>query len=454
MTRSGVRLVLVAGLLPVAAGCATHTTPPVVPARPSPAVDYPRPDIPAGLTVAPDVRSQHLDAWQRLQAGDSRTASREFQAILKRNPTFYPAEAGLGFVQLAARQFKNANASFAAALAANDRYLPAWLGQSDAWLGLGRDAEAIDAMTHVLALDPRRDAVRTRLELVRFRLTQTLIEAGRRAAAAGHLDEAEQQFEQALGQSPQSTMILHELAAVETTARKYDEAEAHARKAVEIEPRDAEGQAALGAVLESRGKFREASVAYGRAAAIEPRPDWRTHSADLREKAELAALPADFADLPSAPSVSRAQVAAFIGIRLESLINAAPRRMTDVATDVRAHWAEPWILPVTRAGVMNIFPNHTFQPAATMRRVDLASVVAALVRLAGTSHPADMARWQAARPRFADLPVTHVSYPVVALAVASGAMAPDEAGRFAPTRLASGADLDAAVRRLTQLSTP
>jgi tetratricopeptide (TPR) repeat protein len=307
-------------------------------------------------------------------------------------------------------------------------------------------------MERVLMLDPRREAVRTRLELVRFRLTQSLIESSRKAKSAGRLDEAEKQLEQALVLSPQGTLILHELSLVEVAANHLDEAETHARKATEIEPREAEWQAALGAVLEQRGKFRDASAAYARAVAIEPKPEWRTRSAELREKADLAALPADFGNLPTAESITRAQVAVFVGIHLDTLIEGAPRRVTEVAIDVRTHWAAPWILPVTRAGVMTILPNHTFQPDTTMRRSDLAAVVAALVRLVGSSHAADLARWQAARPRISDLPVTHVSYAAAALAVSAGAMKLDDAGRFQPTRQASGADLDAAVRRMAQLT--
>ena len=444
-------VMLVAALC--SAGCASQPVSapkPVVAA--APATTYPMPDIPAGLATVPGVRTQHAEAWRQFQNGDVRGASRVFADLLKQSPGFYPAEAGLGFVELAARHYKNASARFATATAANDRYLPAWIGQADALLGLNRDAEAIAAMEKVLALDPRREAVRTRLDLVRFRLTQSLLENGRRARSAGRFDEAEQQFQQALRQSPDSTMILHDLTLTEVASKRFEDAETHARRATEIEPRDAEWQAMLATVLEARGKLREASAAYGRAVALDPRPEWRTKAADLREKAELAALPASFAQLPSASSVTRAEVAAFIGIRLDAVIEAAPRRVPDIATDVRTHWAAPWILPVTRAGVMSIYANHTFQPAAAVRRGDLAAMVAALLRIVGAGRPADLARWQAAKPRFSDLSAAHVSYPAVALAVGAGAMSADSSGRFDPSRLATGADLATAVRRVAQLS--
>ncbi len=307
-------------------------------------------------------------------------------------------------------------------------------------------------MEHVLALDPGRDAVRTRLELVRFRRTQALIEAGRRAREAGRLDDAGRQLQEALALSPESTMILHELTLVETAAHEYDEAEAHAREAIRLEPRNAEWQAALGTVLEARGKLSEAAAAYARAVAIDPQPEWSVRSADLRERAERAALPPEFGRLRTATTVTRAQVAALIGIRLSDLIRRAPRRVAEVATDVRTHWAAPWILPVTGAGIMAIYPNHTFQPDQIVRRGDLATIVAGLVRLAGSGPGSDVARWEQARPRFPDLPSSNLYYRAAALAVASGAMTAEAGGQFDATRPVTGAELDAAVARVAQLS--
>ena len=96
----------------------------------------------------------------------------------------------------------------------------------------------------------------------------------------------------------------------------------------------------------------------------------------------MAAVPAEFREMPTAPTVTRAEVAALIGTRLGRLIEAAPKRVAAVATDVRTHWAAPWILPVTQAGVMEIQPNHTFQPAALVRRDNLAQIVGQLLALA------------------------------------------------------------------------
>lgn len=450
MTRLARRSIVILAAI-VVAGCAGRSRAVMAPGAPR-FPDFPRLEIPVNLRVAQDVRDRHELAWQRLQAGDLRNAGRDFNESLKRAGTFYPAETGLGFVALAGRDFKQAASRFSAALAKNDRYLPAWLGMADAQVGLGNDGEAISALERAIEIDPKRETLRDRLELLRFKEVQALIGAGQRARQANRFDEAGRLLERALTLSPTSTIILRELAALETARGSLDAAEEHARRAIQLDANDAESHAALGAVLEARERYRDAAAAYGRAAAIDPRPLWRERGNALREKANLSAIPAEFRELPAAVTVSRAQVAALIGTRLEILLERAPKKATVVATDVRTHWAAPWILPLTQAGIMEVLPNHTFQPGATVRRADLAKVIAQLLAVVATERQIDLSRWRAARPRFADLPPGNVFYNAAALAVASGAMDTREGDRFQPTRPVSGAELVAAIDRIEQLA--
>lgn len=437
----------------VAGACATSRPAPVAGAPVAPRfAAYPAPELPADLRVPDDLRARHEAAWVRLQAGDLRGAAREYSAVLNQAPDFYPARVGLGYVDLANGNYRDAEPRFAAGVAANDQYLPAWVGQAEVLVGLGRDADAIVALERVLALDPGREAVRTRLELLRFRLTQSSIGAGVQARADGRYGEAVLHFEHALAQAPGSTMILSELARTEIAAGRLDQAERHIRESMQLEPREADWQALMGEVLEARGQFADAAEAYARADLLEPDEALRVRGRELRERAEFEALPAEFRTIVAAATITRADVAAFVGIHLKELVAAAPVRATTVATDVRTHWAASWILPVTRAGIMPVFPNHTFQPGTAVRRGDLAGVMAVLVQMAAGPRSADLNGWEAARPQFADLPGSNLFYAPSALVTAAGVMAPDTNGRFEPTRPATGAELDQAVRRVAAIA--
>lgn len=450
-SRAFVRYTAIALAALVVASCSSNPSPKAPPpANIAPKYpDYPVPVIPEALKVTPEIRDLQDVAWRRLQAGDLRGASRDFGELLKRSPNLYPAETGLGYASLAGRDFKPAAAHFLTALTQDNKYLPAWQGLAEAHLAGGNTTEAMAALERVVTLDPKSEAAKTRLELLRFRQVQSLIDMSRKERQSGRLEDAQASLERALGLSPSSVLILRELSVVEAARGALDPAEAHARRAIQLDAGDADSQAQFGAVLEARGRLREAANVYAKAASIDPK--WKEKAEDLKDKADMAAVPAEYRAMPTAETVTRAEVAALIGIKLESLIDKAPKRATAVATDVRTHWAAPWILPVTQAGVMDISPNHTFQPAAIVRRDHLAQIVSQLVPLAVASRPADLAKWRAARPKFADLSTSNVYYGAAALAVSVGAMtAADD--RFQPTRPATGQEVVAAIARIGQLT--
>ena len=154
--------------------------------------------------------------------------------------------------------------------------------------------------------------------------------------------------------------------------------------------------------------------------------------------------------------MTRAQLAALFGVRLDALLTRAPRRNAVVLTDTRDNWASPWIQSVSRAGVMEPFPNHTFQPNAVVRRGDLAlAVTRALSLIAAGGGSADArlaASWRNSRRRFPDLSPGHLSYPAASAAVDAGVMQAADDGSFQLQRPATGAEALAAVRKLEELS--
>jgi tetratricopeptide (TPR) repeat protein len=437
---------LFAGLL--GAGCVDHA-PPVVGVLPP--ASFAELVVPKDLNAPAAVLDRHQRGWAELRAGRLQEASGDFTDALKRAPAFYPAEAGLGDVALAMQQYAQAAAHFDAALARNTAYVPALLGRVDASLALKDEAAAIDALERLVAIDPGREDAKSRLNVLRVKAVERELTMASAARASNDLEAAHAAFARALVMSPSSAVILRGLVDVELAAGQLDEALTHARAAVSADATDAESCAMLGEVLEAQGLHAAARDAFERAVALDPRPEWRASLDAARRQAAAAALPAEYRAIPTAASVTRAQVAALVANHLKGVIDDAPKRAAVVITDLRGNWAASWILAVARTGIMDALPNHTFQPGATVARTDLARVVAQVLGLLAPSHQQEAVAWRAARPRFADVPAEHLAYPAVALAVTVGAMTADS-GHFGPTRPASGADLVAAVARLERLA--
>jgi tetratricopeptide (TPR) repeat protein len=434
----------------VLAACAPRVSPPPLPA----ALEHPEfifPALPPSLARSPG--ADGIDrGWRFLQSGDQGNADREFSSALERTPGLYPAQTGLAYVALARRDHDRALAAFGAVLQAEPAYVPALVGRGQALLGTGRDEAALAAFEAALAADASLADVRRRVEVLRFRNIQDVIEGARAAATAGRREEARSAYVRALEASPDSAFLHRELADVERRLGATGAALDRFRRASTLDPGDATSLIQIGELLEQQQDFAGAEAAYRNAADIEPSGDLSRRIAVAAERAREARLPAEFRAIAASPQITRGELAALIGIRLEGVIRSAAAREV-VVTDVRGHWAEPWITQVARAGAIEPFANHTFQPRTRLRRGDLATAVSRLIALMATSNPA-LRVHLTARPRIADMPPGHLNYPAASVAVASGVMRLQDDGRFQVAQPVSGAEALEAIDRLRALGGP
>jgi hypothetical protein len=181
--------------------------------------------------------------------------------------------------------------------------------------------------------------------------------------------------------------------------------------------------------------------------AIEPSDALQAKVDDARDHAALAALPDEYKAIAQAPQITRADLAALIGVRLAGVVQHGRRREGVLITDIRRSWAAAWIISVARAGIMEPYANHTFQPESVVRRIDLAQAVSRiLARLPQTGND-----WLGARVTFTDMPPGHLAYAAASAAVASGAMTA-AAGAFQPSKPVSGAEAIQAMEKLETLA--
>ena len=107
----------------------------------------------------PAAEERHKAGWLWLQAGDLKAAERNFDAALKLSETFYPSEAGLGYVGLAKKDLDDAATHFDRAVVANPRYVPALVGRGEALLGLGERDMALKSLEAAVVADPSLGAL-------------------------------------------------------------------------------------------------------------------------------------------------------------------------------------------------------------------------------------------------------------------------------------------------------
>ena len=445
------RKLLAAALLAFSA-CAPKIVPaPVVTTPKFP--EYAQPPVPPSFAGGAAALLESR-GWAFFQSGDLKTAEREFSAALHAAPEFYPAETSLGYLELARKDPKAALPHFDRALELSPQHadVPALLGRGESLLALSREPEALAAFSAALAADPSLTDLARRVEVLKFRNAEQGIARARDAARAGRLEEAVQAYTTAIAASPESPFLYRELAAVERQKGDLDAALEHFRRASALDPGDARSLAQIGEILESRGDTIGAQEAYTRSLAIEPNAEVEKHVADLRARAELARLPAEYRAIDDAPQLTRADLAALIGIRLAPLLQGGRRGDAALITDVRNNWAATWIVAVARAGVMDPFANHVFQPRTLVRRVDLAQAIGRLLARVETQSPGRTKDWQSARLRFSDLSAGHLAYPAASMAVAAGVLKTEENNAFRPSKVVTGAEAIDAIEKVGALA--
>jgi tetratricopeptide (TPR) repeat protein len=409
------------------------------------------PTAPANLGP-PDLVDAHTRAWQFLQAGDTKAAERDFGSILKISPGFYPAEAGLGYSAFARKDSQAALAHFERALAVNTTYAPALAGKGDALLVLGRTDAALDAFQSALAADPGLTPLRERVDVLKFRLAQDNIANARKAADAGKFDDARRRYESAIAASPESAFLYRELASVEHRSSDDTAALASAQKAARMDPSDVRALTLIAQIYEAQSAWTQAADAYAAVNAVDPTDATAAKIETMRENVAFEAMPEEYRHIDQSPAITRAQLAALMAVRLKSSLKPGVGSAGLVIVDTRGNWAAQWIQEIVRAGVMDTFPNHTFQPSLAIRRVDLAQAVTNTLALIEQQKPKLLAQWREAHPAIPDVSPSNLSYPAVAMAVSSGVMGTLENGTFQLTRPVSGSEALDTVSKLAALA--
>jgi thioredoxin-like negative regulator of GroEL len=217
--------------------------------------------------------------------------------------------------------------------------------------------------------------------------------------------------------------------------------------AIEVLSSDTTGDRAvalrLASVLTDEGDLERAEAVYQSLLARDPADRAaREGRAEVRDRRERRGLPEEYGRIPAAERVSRADLAALLAVRVPALGRNGPGEAR-VAVDIGGSWAKDQIASVLSYGVMDVYPNHTFQPGATVRRVDLARAAARVLERLG---------WpRAAAPRPTDVPRSHLDADAVDRVLGAGLMALTEAGAFEPWRPVNGREAKEVVDALARL---
>jgi len=425
------------GLLALLPACTHHVAPPIPEGE-----DYVRPTVEGAALPPRDARALE-DAWRRVLAGDVDRAVRDYQRLLRAHPGLVAAETGLAYARLRGGHAGTAASGFAAVLDRDPDYVPALVGGATSALRLGRGDEALELYRRALERSPGEGLLRRRVGELKLQLADRHMAAARAAREAGDLSTTSAEYAAALRAAPELASVRLDLADILVARGDV----AGAVETLEADPGgDRSVELRLGSLLLAEERYTEAMDVYQGLLDREPADAEAERGVRAaREALDFQAQPQEYQRIAEAARVSRADLAALIAVKVTALARL-PARSPRVAVDIGASWARPHIATALGLGIMDVYPNHTFQPGARVRRGDLARAVARVLDLLGV--PAS----PAAPPT--DVGPSHLDRQAVLRVIGAGIMSATPSGAFEPWRSVSGREAVETIEALARVVGP
>ncbi len=436
MKRRLVVLALLAGALALGA-CAKRIAPPLPEGE---EYVYPAPED--GELLQADKAALQL-AWREVQAGDTNAAVKRYDKLLRRYPDSAAVRTGLGYARLRAGQVPAAEQAFRATLERYPQNVAALVGQGVVEVRRAELEAAVDLYRRAAAVAPDDAVVRKQLAALKLQVTDRRMAEAEAALERGDSEAAARAYTAALEAAPELTGVR--LALAQVLAGRDDR-----NSAIAVLEADLSGERQvlleLGRLLGEEQEYARALEVYTRMLAHGPGDEEaRAGQRRAREGLESLAMPLEYRAIADAARVTRADLAALLAVRVQALRRAGagePR----VAVDITGSWARDQVARVLALGLMDVYPNHTFQPGAIVRRVDLARAAARTL---------DVLRWPAAAAAPpTDMSRAHLDFAVVERVLAAGLMGLTPGGAFEPWRPVTGREATDVVDAVARLSGP
>ena len=405
----------------------------------------------APASLSSEDRTTFQKGWQALLRGDVETSAHLLDRLGRQHRDNPSLDAAIGYLELRIGNRKTAEKRFVVALEKEPKMSAAQVGWFLTALAVDHEAVAFERLRLLGRDHPGNPLVAEYMPILQVELLETKLQEARSLRGKKNYREAADVYRRALKIAPEASGLAVEVAKVELAAGEPRLAAEHAAQAIALEPSNIEAYRLRGDALREMGNLELALENYRHAMLRSPEDkSLATLHQQTKRTFERESFPSEYFSIVESPKLSREQLAALLFVKLRPAFGDAPRPANVIATDIGDSWARQFIREVVAAGILQIYPNHTFQPRALVTRRDLASALSAAV---GALAPGALPK-ETPQVSIEDVVPSNLNYEPVALAVSLGLLSLDSSGRFNPQQFVAGAEGMAAVDSLARRSIP
>jgi len=295
-----------------------------------------------------------------------------------RSPGYY---VGYGYAFFILGKYQEAEESFKAALNYNPHMPLIHLGLAQLYQKTGRENLAFAEYREVLKRQPDHNWTKQEYNALKMKKTEGALEEGRFFLSQGNRERSKESFLKALYYSPDSTEAHLILARIYKGENNLQNALLHLKASSSSKLNDPEILKDYAETLLKAEQYTKSLDVYEQLLELQPRnKEIQSRIEDLRSRLGIIELPSQYHNIPAREAISKEEVAALLAVKFKGEVGKT-RSKPPIIIDISTSWASKFIIEMTSLGIMDVYPDHSFQPQKIVTRAEMAETILRLINL-------------------------------------------------------------------------
>jgi tetratricopeptide (TPR) repeat protein len=395
--------------------------------------------------------SAFREAYRIYQKGEQPKARIAFQKILKKSPDYYPADLAMAYTYLAEGNLDQAEPYIQKALNYAPDYSQAHFALAQVYESHQDYENALASLDEIEKTDPDYPELHQMRNILKLKATEVHLSEGKRLAdtdpetAIRHFQEAEQL-------APEIAEIPLQIADVYLKHGQCTEAVPFLEQADQAMPDNVDVKTRLFNCYADLEQYELALAEYNDVSLLKPGDAaMQKRVQGIKHTLALRALPQEYQSIPTTEQITRGQLAAYLALNLEFLKKYSTEGLSSIIVDTLDNWDKAQIQKIVDLGIMDLFPNRTFQSSQPITKLELAKAASRILEILEAGKKVSV---PSADTQIPDVPAGSVYFPMVSKPVEAGVISLDNDGRFNAYRPVAGSELISMVKRFQALMEP
>ncbi len=316
------------------------------------------------------------DAWRYIQEGRAKKAEKIINKLSSQNSFYY---LGLGFVSLTLEYPQRAEQYFKVSLSEYPEMTLAHIGLAQIYQESGQEDLAFIEYREILKVNPEHPWAKPQFEEIKLSKTEELQREANSYLTAGDMEKSKEAYLKALYYTPDATEAHLALAEIYKKEGNLESALVHFKAAATNVPQNMDIRIEYADTLFQAGELKKSLILYEELSETDPNnTEIQQRIETIKNRLGIFKLPSQFESIQFSEAVLKEEIAALLSVKFKNIIDE-PKGKPPIIIDISTSWASQFILHTASLRILDVYPNHTFQPKKVITRAEMAEVLFRLV---------------------------------------------------------------------------